>query len=283
MGRSITGPAPRRTWGRASAAAGILITAFLFLPACDETSVFEGISTGSGYQARLEEGLSRMDAADWDGAIAVFEEMDRTEEVRRYLSSCYMAKAGFDGFALLREVAASRENGGPSSVLFDAVTRIFDTGPAPGTITTLDLGQKIALADLALGVFGLGDTRGYPPPSGLSVDETFQAGFFAAVRAVLTVVGQLRDPADPGGRCILTLPALRALADPSAVVAGASVPSTLNDDLALVLAAAEAAGPDNDLSRDFRSFLAEIGYLDPAGNPVGVSEASLEAMLSGLL
>ncbi len=73
---------------------------FIFLAACSNDSVFEGISNDSGYDAKIEEASIALDHSDYDKAISdlavIYNTTALNPEVGRLLSSAYMGKAWVD-------------------------------------------------------------------------------------------------------------------------------------------------------------------------------------------
>ena len=255
-----------------SAMAGLLVLLAGGLVACGDSNLFEGSSDSSGRQSQLEEGLAALDAENWDEAIRIFSEMDTSDpDVRRYLASAYVGKAGFDTLELVDRIARAQETGSMESVLYETVTDIFDED-GDGRIASDELAEKSDLFLQALRVLGA-DTGGAAralaavDTSGMTDAEIFQAGVYAAIHAVLSVVEQLEDPENPG-EYLLTLDALR---NHPGVIDSVTVPEGFNDDLAWVREAVRVLDPElvagsqntdgNDIANDLDRFLTEIGYL----------------------
>ncbi len=273
-----------------SAMAGFLALLAGGLVACGDSNLFEGSSDGSGRQSQLEEGLAALDAENWDEAIRIFGEMDTSDpDVRRYLASAYVGKAGFDTLALVQRIAEAQQAGSTESVLYDTVTEIFDAD-GDGVIGSQELEEKSGLFLQALQVLGVGGggaarALAAVDTTGMTDTEIFQAGVYAAIHAVLSVVAQLEYPAG-SGRYLLTLDALRAHPE---VIDQVTVPEGFNTDLGWVRAAVQVLSPEmvaggesvdgNDLANDMDSFLTEIGYL-PDEN---VSDQELRGFLHDLV
>ncbi len=255
-----------------SAMAGLLVLLAGGLAACGDSNLFEGSSDSSGRQSQLEEGLAALDAENWDEAIRIFSEMDTSDpDVRRYLASAYVGKAGFDTLTLVQRIAEAQESGSTESVLYDAVTEIFDED-GDGVIDSQELGEKSSLFLQALQVLGVGGggaarVLAAVDTTGMTDTEIFQAGVYAAIHAVLSIVEQLEYP--PGsGQYLLTLDALREHAE---VIDSVTVPEGFNDDLAWVREAVGVLSPElvtgsqstdgNDIAEDLDRFLRQIGYL----------------------
>lgn len=251
---------------------GLLVILAVALAGCGDSNLFGGSSDGSGTQADLEKGLEALDAANWDEAIEVFSSMDTSDpDVRKYLASAYLGKAGFDTLELVDRVAAAQDQGSMQSVAYDAVTQIFDDD-GDGEITEEELGGNLELVAKALAVFGIqpgGAARAAAAvdTGGLTDDEIFQAGVLSAIHAILGVVQQLEYP-EGSGHLLLTLDALRQ--HPQAIDA-VTVPAGFDDDLAWVREAVGVLSPEllagsspvdgNDIADDFNQFLFDIHYL----------------------
>lgn len=73
---------------------------FIFLAACSNDSLFEGISESSSYDARIEDASIALDSSDYDKAISdlavIYDTTSLNPEVGRLLSSAYMGKAWVD-------------------------------------------------------------------------------------------------------------------------------------------------------------------------------------------
>ncbi len=252
---------------------GWLIAAVALLGACGDANLFDGASDPSGSQAEMEQGLAALDQQSWDEAIEIFSAMDTSDpEVRKYLASAYLGKAGFDTLDLVDRMAQAQETGQADSVAYEAVTDIFDED-GDGQISATELDEKLGLLEKALAVFGIDGGGGAArmvaavDTSGLTDDEIFQAGVLAAIHAVLGVVEQLEYP-EGSGNYLLTVDELRKH---PAVIAGVTVPDGFDDDLAWVREAVGVLSPEllvgstptdgNDIAEDFDRFLRDIGYL----------------------
>ncbi|NOY44825.1 MAG: hypothetical protein GXP50_05160 [Deltaproteobacteria bacterium] len=253
---------------------GWLIAAVVLLGACGDANLFDGASDPSGAQAEKEQGLAALDQENWDEAIEIFSAMDTSDpEVRKYLASAYLGKAGFDTLDLVDRMAQAQETGQADSVAYEAVTDIFDED-GDGQISATELEEKLGLVEKALAVFGVDVGGGGAArmaaavdTSGLTDDEIFQAGVLAAIHAVLGVVEQLEYP-EGSGNYLLTVDELRK--NP-AVIDGVTVPDGFDDDLAWVREAVGVLSPEllvgsaptdgNDIAEDFDRFLRDIGYL----------------------
>ncbi len=253
---------------------GWLIAVVALLGACGDANLFDGASDPSGSQAEMEQGLAALDQQNWDDAIETFSAMDTSDpEVRKYLASAYLGKAGFDTLDLVDRMAQAQETGQADSVAYEAVTDIFDED-GDGQISATELDEKLGLLEKALAVFGVDVGGGAAArmaaavdTSGLTDDEIFQAGVLAAIHAVLGVVEQLEYPAGSGNH-LLTVGELRKH---PAVIDGVTVPDGFDDDLAWVREAVGVLSPEllvgstprdgNDIAEDFDRFLQDIGYL----------------------
>ena len=73
---------------------------FIFLAACSNDSIFEGISESSSHDARIEDASIALDNSDYDKAISdlavIYDTTALNPEVGRLLSSAYMGKAWVD-------------------------------------------------------------------------------------------------------------------------------------------------------------------------------------------
>ncbi len=240
-------------------ALGLALLLTLGLAACGDTNVFEGVASESGYQADLEKGIAALDDQDWDEAIRIFEAMERTEEVRKYLASAFMGKAGFDVLALVDDIAAFQETGGDASTLYDAATRLFGAG---GAVSSAALEEARTDVGTSLGVLqGAGGT--------------FQAGVYAAVDMV-TIVGSVVGGAD------VTVEGIRGQTEEELAAAvaenytGAVATDLARDAVLVAEAVADLSG--NDVAADLEQFLADIGYSDDQQ----ISAEELTAYLAGL-
>jgi hypothetical protein len=267
------------------------VTLGLLLGGCGDSNVFQSLSDDSSSAAKQERGLDALNNGDYAAAAAIYEELyadDPNPEVAKYLASAYVGQAGFDTLALVDEIAKAEEaagSGDSESVIYDAVTNIFDADK-DGTISEADLNGKAELLEKALNVL----VPGYTPPGGLPRSaaahaaemtdrERFQAGLYAAIHAVLSVVSQL--PAG-GGFFYLNLQDV-----PPDVIANVTVPQGFEADLALVRDArdvildgigGDTADDDNDIAAEFDKFLTNIGYLPD----LDVTDAELQGFLGSL-
>lgn len=248
----------------------VLTSLALGLAACGDGNLYSSSSSDDGEQARLEEGLAALDAQQWDEAVQVFQGMESTPRVRRYLASAYAGQAGFDVLTLVADFADDNGSADADNV-FDTVTRMLDE-EGDGFIAGGDLQTKLELIEQALGALtpalaaprAAARTNG-ADVTGLTDEEVFQIGLYAAMHAVLGVVEQLQEPTS--GDYLLTVAALRAHAD---VVAAVELPTRLNRDLDWVERAKEVlvAGfssdsmdvSGNDIAEEFDEFLYDLGY-----------------------
>ena len=240
-------------------ALGLALFAALGLAACGDTNVFEGAASESGYQADLEKGIAALDDQEWDEAIRIFEAMEATDDVRKYLASAYMGRAGFDVLALVDEVSAFQESGGDASILYDAATTLFGAG---GSVSSAALGA--ARGDVGTSLEVLQGAQG-----------SFQSGLYAAVDMV-TVVGSIVGGAD------VTVEGIRGQTEEELAAAveenytGELADDLVRDAVLVTTAVADLAG--NDVSADLDQFLADIGYSDDQQ----ISADELTAYLAGL-
>lgn len=276
----------------------VLLALGLGLGGCGDSNVFDGQADDGSDQAKKEAGLQALNDGSWDEAIALFGDLydaDQPDpEVVKYLSSAYVGKAGFDTLQLVADIAEAEDEGGANteSIVYDSVTRLFDLD-GDGVIEQAELtdeGGKIELLERALRLllpgYDLVSRQAALAASGPTDEQRFQAGLYAAVHAVLTVVVQLEDPDHPG-TLLLTLDALAAKAD--RVLPNVTAPASLDLDLSLVDDAKEVLISDlvdpedqNDIAEEFTKFLEEVGYVN-GGSPGHVTDLELRTYLSTLL
>lgn len=278
----------------------ILVTvAVLALAGCGDSSLFDSQSDSSGREAELEAGVVALDAGDWQTARTIFAAMDQSDpEVAKYHASTYLAEAGFNAIELLRELSKASDDADGGQVMYESLTRMFDTN-ADGILTAVDAAGKLdairgAMTVLGVSLNGAGRAAAAPPSS----DElTFQAGLYAAVYAVVSVIEQLEDPSQPGN-LLLSLDSLRASVDANAgrpigaadgSGPGVAVPANFDMALGLVYDAVMVINvpvfdgsneADGSEVRDaLEEFLTDLGYLPD----LAVSVAELRTYLYGLL
>lgn len=277
---------------------GAVLTALVLAVAgCGDSNVFSGASSDdSSAAARRETGVQALNDGEWQEAIEIFTDLyhpDRPDpDVAKYLASAYVGKAGFNTLKLVEDIAVAQKNesADDQSVIYDSVTHLFDRD-GDGTISSVDLsgeGGKIDLLRQAIsylvadyGRAGRAAAEGALP--GPTDDERFQAGLYAAVHAVLSVVAQLDDPRQPG-TLLLTLGELRTQAE--AVVPHVTAPASLSEDLSLVEGAKNVLiggltgggenVDENDVAAQLDRFLRDIGYLE--GEPGGVTPVTDEEL-----
>jgi hypothetical protein len=276
----------------------VVATAGLALTGCGDSNFFKGASgQDSSREAKKEAGVQALNDRNWQEAIDIFRSLYDPAApdpgVAKYLASAFVGKAGFDTLKLVGDISAAQKVSGADSesIIYDSVTRLFATD-ADGTISSEALngeGGKIdllrqAIACLAPAYAGApARTAALHETDGSVDDEAFQAGLYAAVHAVLSVVARLRNN---DGELLLTLAALDAHAE--AVLPTVTVPDLLDGDLALVQAARDVllAGfsnvDDNDIAAQLDKFLADIGYSD-TDTPNRVTTAELRAYLQRLV
>ncbi len=240
-------------------ALGLVLLVTLGLSACGDTNVFEGVASESGYQADLEKGIAALDDQDWDEAIRIFEAMEATDDVRKYLASAYMGRAGFDVLALVDDIAAFQEANADGSTLYDSLTGLFGGG---GGVPSQALEDARSDVDASLEVLQGGDS-------------TFQAGVYAAVDMV-TIVGSIVGGDD------VTVEGIRGMTDEElAAAVAANYTTGKADDLvrdAVLVAEAVVDLSGNDVADDLNQFLDDIGYSDDQQ----ISAEELTAYLAGL-
>lgn len=258
----------------------------LALAGCGDSNVFEGQGDEDSTQAKKEAGLEALNDGDWAEAQKVFEELydpaKPDSEIAKYLASAYVLEAGFDTLALVDEIAKAQDEGEDGeSILYGSVTSLFDEN-GDGVISPAELSSKTLLIGKAMETLvapQVGEKRiaASRPAAGPWDGATFQRGLYAALHAVLSVVGELEDP-NHAGQLILTTAAFDALTDAQkqAVIDGVGADDTaafvasLNADLALVFAARGVLVPalsdgitntdGNDIAQELDNFLVEIGY-----------------------
>jgi len=283
----------------------LLVVIFLFFQGCGDTNVFEGMSDDSSEAARIEQAKQNLNSGNFDAVINSFKnKTGLTDRESRYLASAYMGKAGFDTLKLLEEIAKEDDTGEDVDT-FDVITRIFDED-GDGCITSEQMDTKINLINQALEVLGAPglarDNRGSRAlaTSSPSDDMKLQRGICAAIHAVFTicqtVACQYKLNTIP-----LTVDALKS------AIPGQTIALTDNDclspvanlgrDLGWVQDAVAALGGtldqdlggtsyqknnENDIQREFNSFLEDIGYAGGT-SPNEVTSAELSAYLTRLL
>ena len=269
----------------------------LLMGACGDSNVFEGMSDDSGDAAKQEEGLDALNNGNYDQAAKIFEALWRanpTAENAKYLASAYIGQSGFDTLTLIEEIAKFQEMDGSAaskSIIYDAVTNLFDQD-GDGTISKPELDAKTDFVAKAVSVLvpdyasKAGLLRAAPAASASSDDQIFQSGLYAAIHAVLGVVGQLQYPTD-SGNYLLTLEELQAHL--GEIILNVKVPQGFEEDLALVDAAREVlvdrftggtgSVEDNDIAQEFDEFLREIGYLPD----LDVTDSELQQFLTSLI
>jgi len=240
---------------RTSSLAAALGLVGLLLLGCGDSNVFDGLSGGSEDDATTEAGVQALNDGQWDAAIAIFEQLNAESsnpEIRKYLASAYVGRAGFDTLTLIELIAASQDAGSSESVLYGGVTQIFDDGD--GVVSSADLLAREADVRAAVEVLAPAGQLGE------SDEEIFQAGVYAALHAVILVGGSLNAPdVSPQGLVDLGPDAV----DQQVAANFVDIQSPLEADLGFVSAAADTV-VNNDVGQDFENFLADIGYGDGA-------------------
>lgn len=282
----------KRLWWALAAAA------LLAVGGCGDSNVFEDQAKESGYQAELEAGFRALKVGDWDEAVRRFDALDLatpSPDTRRYLSSSYAGRAGFDSLTLVEAIADAQDDdtGSGDSVLYDTVAKIF--ADENGTLPEAVLADKVVDLDKAM-LVATNRHRAAPRAAarasvaditGLTRNEIFQAGLYAAVHAILSVADQLVDPLD-GDLRVLDLEEVTPM-----LIAAVEAPATLNRDLDWVRAARDSlisslAGDldeadQNDIAEEFNLFLTDIGYLNDNPEALFVSTGELRAYLTSLI
>jgi len=293
----------------------LVTAAALALAGCGDSNLFDSQSDSSGRQADMEQGVAALDAGDWQTARTIFAAMDQSDpEVAKYHASTYLAEAGFNAIELLRELSKASDDADGGHVMYESLTRMFDDGD--GVLTSADLfgpdgpdgnGGRLGAIGNALGFLGAG-----LPNAGRVADRdvpvitnpalTFQAGLYAAVYAVLSVVGQLEDPANPGhlllsigelGRSVKSRGDQLPIGNRDGSVPGVLVPDHFNFALGLVYDASfvldstvfsgSVQEDGSEVASALAEFLEDLGYLNnlPAADTVDAAE--LRTYLHGLL
>jgi hypothetical protein len=224
----------------------------LGLAGCGDANVFEDLSSASGEQAQLERGVAALNEGDWDAAIATFEQMDLEDpEVRKYLASAYVGKSGFDTLELVDLIADAQDSEAGSSVLYDSVVQLLGDADGDGSVSSGELLAKEADVADALAVLA--------PGGDADDEETFQAGVYAALHAVILVADVLNlDDVSQDAVQGLTDEEIDAQVTEESF---GDVEQGLETDLALIL---DAIGTvvDSDVSEDLDSFIEDIGFDD---------------------
>ncbi len=276
----------------------LVAAALLAVGGCGDSNVFEGQAKEEGYQAELEKGLRALKASDWTEAIRVFDALDLatpSAETRRYLSSAYAGRAGFDSLTLVEAIADAQdeEDTSEDSVLYDTVARMFaeENGKLPKAVLddkVADLNQAVRVATNVHRAAPRAVARvSVATPATLAAmtrNEIFQAGLYSAVHAVLSIADQLVE----GDLRVLNLDRVT-----TAMIGVVVAPATLNRDLDWVNAAKDSliaglAGDldsedQNDIAEEFRVFLEDLGYLDDDPEALFVSTDELRAYLLSIL
>lgn len=235
---------------------------------CGDGNLFGGLSDDSSDQGRLERGVEAINEGDWDTAIALLEGLDLGDpEVRKYLASAYVGRAGFDTLELVDRIVTAQDAGSSGSVLYGAAVELFGDADGDGRISSDDLRAKEADVNRAVELLAAGG--GAPAP-----EDSFQAGLYASLHAVILVADVIDQPD-------VSLNAVAGLEDAAvdAAVTDESfdgVQGALERDLELVSAAVESFG-DNDVGQDFDAFLTSMGFDDGA---VGADD--VRAFVKGL-
>lgn len=232
---------------------GTLTAIGLVLAGCGDTNVFDGLTSGSGEQAKLERGKKAINDGDWEEAISIFEEMNEDDpDVRIYLASAYVGRAGFDTLELVKLIDEAQEDDSDGSVLYDSVTSIFGDADGDGVISSGDLAAKEADVAYAIAILT-------PGGQAQTEDEVFQAGMYAALHTII-LLADLLDADDVSQEAIEAMPDGEI---DSKVTDDRfdEAEESLETDLRLISDAIEAF-VDSDLSEDFDEFVEDIGFED---------------------
>lgn len=247
-----------------------LLLAGLMLTGCGDTNLFSGMSSGSNGDTKMEKGLAYLDNGNWDAAISVFSSMPDSDDKRKYLSSAYIGKAGFDTLELITLIDEAHDAGSTGgTAIWQAVGGIFDSSNT-GLISAADLDAKIAEIEDALSVLLTGatgnaatmyDTAIY---DNMNEDRLFQAGIAAALHGVLVVSREM--DADEAGAGLKVIDPVK-YANWTADNLPAAVPAVFADDLTLLSTSLNNLTnvADNALVEDMNSFLQTQMNFTPGG------------------
>lgn len=261
-----------------------VLLAAVALSGCGDTNYLKGISSDSGGDTKMEEGLAYLDAGNFDAAIAKLTPLPDSQTKRKYLASAYLGKAGFDTLELISIINENEEdsNGASESVLWTAIGELL--GGADGKLDSTELAFKNSCIEKALQILFTGSITssgkvfaGAPMPSVnydlLDDNVLLEAGIASAIHAILSVSSQMADGYD-------------FIINPASVPVNkrqiSSVPATFVADLETVSAALDRLAGDNGdeegLLNDFQNFLDEIGY----SNDGVVTLTELQNYINGL-
>lgn len=222
---------------------------------CGDGNVFEGSSSDSSASSRLERGVAALNEEAWDEAVAIFEGLDQNDpEVRKYLASAYVGRAGFDTLTLVDLVVTAGDSGSGGSVLYDAVTKIFAAKDGDGTVSSEDLVAK--KDDLALAVAVLAPTG---RTTGEDASETFQAAMYAGMHTVV-LAAELLGSTDASREGVSTMSDEEIDSRVTQERFEALKPE-FEQDLWLVVDGV-AVATNNEVGEDWDRFLSEIGFDD---------------------
>lgn len=277
----------------------------LFTQGCGDTNLFESMSDDDSEAARLEEMKQDLNSGDFDRVIAYLGAKPQetlTEKERRYLSSAYVGKAGFDTLTMLDKIAEAEE-ADEDVETFDIIGTIFNDKEAGATDEGIEEGAldtKVDYINKAIKVLDPNSPdQARLKTSWVSNDIIVQRGIYSALHVVLNICLTIyqRYKVDKGLSYVpLTIKHLEKHFNHGEINLPSDLPlGRLNHDLSLLAQAVDVLGNgsmdgdiaqdpiddggENDLEREFNQFLREIGYL-PGGE---VTSGELSVYLNNLL
>ena len=277
----------------------LLIPVGLVLTGCGDNNYLEALSTGNSNDSKMEQALEALDNGHFNKAISLLSGLSDSDAKRKYLSSAYLGRAGFDTLSLIAEIdkaqEAAKDGGGDvKSYLWSAAGAIFDDQLKDGLISSADVADKLLDLDNALSVLFFGKTGedwysliggGTPktvgelttdPFASLSNARLFQAGIASALRVLISVAQQMQYD----DTSVVINPAAFLETYGGDLPMPEHIPEHLTEDLRILAAAIDRINTngDNSLVDDFNRFLVEIGYADDQS----VSPEELTAYLNSL-
>lgn len=265
----------------------LLVPLGLSLTGCGDTNLLSSLSTGSSEDSNIERGVEALDAGNWERAIEIFSGLSDSDAKRKYLSSAYVGRAGFDTLKLIAELDKAREaaesNGGDATYyLWSSIGAVFEnSGEADGFIPSEEVEAKLLDLENALSVLFTGEIGNdwyalLPPDEGrvgpmadavlfpnLGDTRFFQAGLYTLLKLQLNVSSLL----DYGGVYLVdpvTYMILSGDLPPVVYELPEGFEVTLADDFLIIKASVDRLSGDNgsNLVDDINDFLISIGYAD---------------------
>lgn len=223
---------------------------------CGDQNALSRLDAGdSTTEAEVARAVEEINERRWDAAIERLLPLDQGQyEVRKYLASAYMGRAGFDAFEWLLRVLAQGASRTGRSALYEAVIQIVGDPDGDGQVTGKELQGRVGDTVLAVRVLAPADRV-----RSAVRDEVFQGGMYAAINLALIIGGLFQDlDASPMGIARLSEAELEAALDLELILAVAeqvAIDAVLIADLA-------RSFPEHEVEIELSTWLEELGLTD---------------------